>query len=84
MRPHNLVRTLPENKMLDFEEIVSRRADLGAGLYISLTQRCPMRCAHCCTSSTVTAPHQLADTTIQTFIKTLADDEVGNFLQFVV
>lgn len=80
MRPHNSVRPLPEHKMLDFEEIVSRRADLGAGLYISLTQRCPMRCAHCCTNSTVTAPHQLADTTIQGFLKTLADDDPPSFI----
>ncbi len=66
--------------MLSFEEIVARRADIAAGLYVSITQRCPMRCAHCCTNSTITAPQHVPEAAVQRFLTTLADDTPPSFI----
>lgn len=43
-------------------ELIRLRPMPGAGLLVSMTQRCPLRCAHCSTSSTMDGPQpQAAD-----------------------
>src|SRR5947209_1142650 len=36
-------------------EILARRQVPGAGLYLSLTRRCPLSCAHCSTNSSLSS-----------------------------
>ncbi|MDQ7911322.1 radical SAM protein [Phytohabitans sp. ZYX-F-186] len=38
-------------------EIVAARPLVGEGVLVMLTRRCPLRCAHCATMSTMSAPH---------------------------
>jgi pyruvate-formate lyase-activating enzyme len=46
---------------VDLAEIVRWRPVPGAGLLLTLTERCPMRCAHCSTASTMTGRSPEAD-----------------------
>jgi organic radical activating enzyme len=42
-------------------ELFAARADPGGGLYLSLTRRCPLHCAHCSTRSTPHAEQHAAE-----------------------
>jgi organic radical activating enzyme len=42
-------------------ELFAVRADPGAGVYLSLTRRCPLHCAHCSTHSTPHAEQHAAE-----------------------
>jgi pyruvate-formate lyase-activating enzyme len=42
---------------MDLESLMALRRHPNAGLYVALTQRCPLHCAHCSTNSTPHAPY---------------------------
>jgi pyruvate-formate lyase-activating enzyme len=46
---------------VDLAEIVALRPVPGAGLLLTLTQRCPLHCAHCSSASTLAGPAPAAD-----------------------
>lgn len=51
-------------------EVLARRQTPAAGLYLSLTRRCPLSCAHCSTSSTLRSeehPGELFRQLVETF-----------------
>jgi pyruvate-formate lyase-activating enzyme len=55
-------------------ELVGLRTRPGAGLLLALTQRCPLRCAHCTTSSTLDAP-QLDDRPFRVLVDSFRDQD---------
>src|SRR5262245_21972460 len=46
-------------------EILSMRQVPAAGLYLSLTRRCPLSCAHCSTNSTLSSEEHAAETFVR-------------------
>ncbi len=52
--PHLPGLTPARGHLSDFQALASARADRLAGLYVAVTRRCPLSCAHCSTRS---SPH---------------------------
>jgi pyruvate-formate lyase-activating enzyme len=52
-------------------DLLAVRADPAAGLYLSLTRRCPLHCAHCSTSSTMRS-EQLDEAPFRTMVESFA------------
>lgn len=52
--PHLPGLTPARGHLSDFQALASARADRLAGLYVAITRRCPLSCAHCSTRS---SPH---------------------------
>jgi pyruvate-formate lyase-activating enzyme len=42
-----------QDQRVELAELIDRRPEPGAGVLVTLTQRCPLRCAHCSSSSTM-------------------------------
>jgi hypothetical protein len=60
-------------------ELLSRRAVPGAGVTMELTRRCPLHCAHCSTSSTMSSPSG-ADAPFLRLVQTFREHEPPDVL----
>ncbi|MFE0465110.1 radical SAM protein [Kitasatospora sp. NPDC058965] len=59
---------------MELAELVALRPRPGAGLLLGLTRRCPLRCAHCSTSSTMAGEQPAADQLLRFARSFTADD----------
>jgi len=59
---------------VDLAELLSLRPVPGAGLLLTLTRRCPLRCAHCSTASTMTSEEPDAETLTRFVASFTAED----------
>lgn len=58
---------------MNWAEITARRAVPGAGVFIAITRRCPLHCAHCSTESTMSSP-QAEDDYYRQFVASFTPD----------
>lgn len=59
---------------MNWDEIGRHRAVPGAGVFIALTRRCPLHCAHCSTNSTLASPEQ-GEEHFRAFVDTFTDGD---------
>ncbi len=62
------------------EDILNYRSDLAAGLYLALTQRCPLLCAHCSTNSSLLSPLELEEKDLLRFIGSIEPELAPKFI----
>jgi len=66
---------------MDLETILKLRGEPLAGIYLSLTQRCPLHCAHCSTESTLTG-EQIASDELVAFVRSMPYHGTPSLLYF--
>lgn len=72
--PLLILRYLYYWKSMHLAEILAYRATPAAGLYLGITRRCPLSCAHCSTSSTM-ASEEMPDEVLIRFVESFRSDD---------
>src|SRR5438445_3375775 len=68
--------------MLTLERIVRLRAIPNMGLYLTLTQRCPMSCSHCSTNSSMRSPHVPNPGLLESFVESMTPSQHPEIVLF--
>ncbi len=66
---------------MNWAKINARRPVPGAGVFVSMTRKCPLHCAHCSTNSTMSSP-QADDDYYRQFIGSFTQEEHPEYVWF--
>jgi len=66
---------------MNWGDVVQRRSVAAAGVYVALTRKCPLHCAHCSTESTMSSPEE-DDNYYRDFIDTFTASEHPEIVWF--
>ena len=65
---------------MHLENLIAKRHVVAAGVYLTITQKCPLSCSHCSTQSTMTSPGDIDESLIYQFVSSFSEGAAPEFL----